>query len=101
MGGGRILATFVLSLAAGMVIGAVLYNNYYHVSERILEEYDLFFMLLPSIATFFAGLFAGRAGRKQTVEFRFMYQGRPQNLGREGEKILAAALRRAGIVKEG
>jgi len=98
---GKMLAVFVLTLIAGMIFGAIIYNHYYQISERLLEKYDLIFMFFPAIAMFAAGFFIGRgSGGKQKIEYRPLFQGRPQQLGQDGERIVMSALRRVGIVKE-
>ncbi len=97
---GRVFATFILSLLAGMVLGAVLFNSYYEVSERILEEYNFFLMFLPAIAFFVVGYFAGSRGNAQEFSYRPMFQGNVQSLGRDGEKIVMLSIKRAGIVRE-
>jgi len=98
---GKILAVFIFTLITGMIFGAIIYNHYYQVSERLLEKYDLFFMMFPAIAMFVAGFFVGRAGSgKKKVEYRPMFQGRPQQLGQDGERLIMSALRRVGMVRE-
>jgi len=96
----KILLAFVLTLVAGMIFGAIIYNHYYQVSERLLEKYDLIFMVFPAIAMFAAGFLIGRGSGKQRAEYRPLFQGRPQQLGQDGERIVMSALRRVGIVKE-
>lgn len=97
----KILAVFIFALITGMIFGALIYNHYYRISEKLLEEYNLFFMMFPAIAMFAAGFFIGRGGGgKQRAEYRPLFQGRPQQLGQDGERIVMASLRRVGIVKE-
>jgi len=82
------LAVFIFTLITGMIFGAIIYNHYYQVSERLLEKYDL-------------GFFVGRgSGGKKKVEYRPMFQGRPQQLGQDGERLIMSALRRVGMVRE-
>ena len=98
---GKTFAVFVFTLITGMVFGALIYNHYCQISEKLLEKYDLFFMMFPAIAMFVAGFFVGRAGSgKKKVEYRPMFQGRPQQLGQDGERLIMSALRRVGMVRE-
>jgi len=98
---GKILAVFIFTLITGMIFGALIYNHYYQISEKLLEKYDLFFMMFPAIAMFVAGFFVGRSsGGKKKVEYRPMFQGRPQQLGQDGERLVMASLRRVGMVRE-
>lgn len=99
---GMVVLVVVLSLLTGAVLGIVVYNNYYGLSESIMEKYDLAFMLLPSIAMFVVGYFLGGRGKGAQSDFAYrpMFQGNVQPLGREGDRIVMVALRRAGIVRE-
>jgi len=98
---GKILAVFIFTLITGMIFGALIYNHYYQISEKLLEKYDLFFMMFPAIAMFVAGFFVGRAGSgKKKVEYRPLFQGKPQQLGQDGERLIMSALRRVGMVRE-
>ncbi|HDH45022.1 MAG TPA: hypothetical protein ENG66_06510 [Thermococcus sp.] len=96
-----VILVMILSLIAGMIIGAVAYNQCYEVSEKLLEKYDLFFMAFPAIAMFIAGYFAGRGTGRRRSGYKPLFQGRPQQLGTDGERILMASLKRAGIVRKG
>ena len=98
---GKTFAVFVFTLITGMIFGALIYNHYYQISEKLLEKYDLFFMMFPAIAMFVAGFFVGRgSGDKKKVEYRPLFQGKPQQLGQDGERLVMSALRRVGMVRE-
>jgi len=99
---GKILLIFLTTLTAGMVLGAIVYNHYYRISEPLLEKYDLFFTFFPALALFVAGFFAGRHGSsKRKFDYKPMFQGRPQQLGQEGERLLMSSMKRVGLVREG
>jgi len=102
MSAGKIVLTFIISLMTGAILGAVIYNNYYELSESIMEKYDLVFMLLPSLTMFVVGYFLGGRGKRSQSDFTYrpLFQGNVQQLGRDGEKIVMVALQRAGIVRE-
>lgn len=98
----KVLAAFALALVTGMIFGALVYNHYYQISEKLLEKYDLFFMAFPAIAMFAAGFFIGRgSNHKKKVEYKPLFQGKPRQLGQDGERIIMSALRRVGMVREG
>lgn len=100
MTAGRFVA-IILTLFAGMIIGAVLYNNYYEISKEVMLKYDLLLMFIPSLGFFAAGYLAGGGRKKkETFSYRPLFQGKVQSLDAEGERIVAVALRRSGIVRE-
>jgi len=99
---GRLLAVFVFALITGVILGVVAYNQYYQISEKLLMEYNIVFMVFPAVAMFVAGFLIGRSGSgEKKTEYRPMFQGRPQQLGQDGERLVMSALRRVGIVREG
>ena len=101
MSAGKILATLILSLLTGAILGALIYNRYYYISEKVLTEYNFIVISILMISMFVVGVFVGKStGGSRTSEYKPMFQGRPQQLGKDGEKIVMASLKRAGIVKE-
>lgn len=97
---GKTLIVFVLTLVTGVILGALAFNYYYQISERLLEKYDLAFIVFPAIAMFVVGFLVGRGSKEKKAEYKPLFQGRPQQLGLEGEKLVVSALRRVGMVRE-
>lgn len=101
MSKGAIIVTFIFSILAGAVLGVVVYNNYYEISESIMERYDFFIMFIPSISLFTVGYLLGtRTKGSGEINYRPVFQGNVQQLGKEGEKVIMVALQRAGIVRD-
>lgn len=100
MSAGKVAVTFILSLITGAVLGVAVYNHYYQLSEDVLVKYDLIFLIMPSLTMFVVGYFVGGRGKSTEFTYRPMFQGQPQQLGKDGERIMMVALQRAGIVRE-
>jgi len=102
MGGGKFLfiGLIALSLIVGAIIGIVIYNNYYEASSKIMEEYDLIFMILPSLLLFAVGYYVGsHSGGSGGMDYKPLFQGQPRQLS-DGDRVLMVSLQRAGIVRE-
>ena len=96
-----VAAATLFTLLAGMVFGAILFNHYYKLSVILLEKYNLFVMLFSAMAMFVSGFFVGKSGNsKAEVQYKPHFQGQPQRLGREGDKLIFASLKRSGLIKE-
>lgn len=96
----RILVTAFLCVLAGMVLGAVAYIHYYHISTTILEKYNLPLVVLPALAFLVVGYMVGKRGnKKEEFSYKPLFQGKVQVLN-EGEKILKVSMERSGMVRE-
>lgn len=101
MSAGKIALTFILALMTGAILGAVIYNHYYELSETIMEKYDLLFMTFPALTMFVVGYFIGHRGQNGVErEYKPIFHGNVQQLGKEGDKIITIALQRAGLIRE-
>jgi len=97
-----VILVFIFALLAGAVLGVIVYNKYYEISEPVMEKYDVVIMFIPAISLFTVGYVLGTRmkGATADINYRPMFQGNVQQLGREGEKIVMVALQRAGIIRE-
>lgn len=97
-----IFLVFIFALLAGAVLGVIVYNKYYEISEAVMEKYDIVIMFIPAISLFTVGYVIGTRskGGVADINYKPLFQGNVQQLGREGEKVVMVALQRAGIIRE-